>query len=463
MTTRFEFKLPDLAEGMVEGEIVAWLVAPGDEVKDEQPMVEVMTDKATVTISSPRPGKVLELGFEAGDIAPVGATLFVLAVAGEGAAEVALAAQQAPAAAQDLPAARPSTQPAEREQTEGVLAAAGGGGAVAARAVEPVPRGGGRALATPATRRFAREVGVDIGQVAGTGPAGRVTREDVEAFAKGGAGPAAQTPRATPAPQLAAVAQAPAYSQPHSAPAYSPPRSATAEEVEERVKIRGLRRAIYETMSRSKATASHFTYVEEIDCTNLVAARERLKAAAEARGLRLNYLPFIAKAVLLALRQYPKMNASVDDAAGEMVMKRYFHLGIAAATEAGLTVPVVRHADQLTLIELGLKVGELADKARAGKLSPPESKGSTFTITSLGKTGGLFATPIINHPEVAILGIHKMEPRAVVRGGQIVARQMMNISLSFDHRVIDGHEGADFTQRIKHYLEDPELMLLEMV
>ena len=174
------------------------------------------------------------------------------------------------------------------------------------------------------------------------------------------------------------------------------------------------------------------------------------------------YLPFISKACLLALRAFPKMNAVIDDAAGEYILKGHHHLGIAAATDAGLTVPVVRFADDLTLLELAARIQQLADGARSGTLKPDEASGSTFTITSLGKTGGLFATPIINHPEVAILGIHKMEARAVVRDGQVVARQMMNISLSFDHRLIDGHEGAEFAQRIKAYIEDPEMMMLEM-
>jgi pyruvate dehydrogenase E2 component (dihydrolipoamide acetyltransferase) len=240
-------------------------------------------------------------------------------------------------------------------------------------------------------------------------------------------------------------------------------RTPVAEESEDRQRVRGLRRAIHDAMARSKSTAAHFTYVDDVDCTNLVAARTRLKPVAESMGIRLNYLPFIAKAALLALNTHTKMNASMDDEAGEIVTKHHRHLGIAAATDAGLTVPTIKHADRLTLLELAASINDLGNKARTNTLAPHEIGGSTFTITSLGKLGGMFATPIINYPEVAILGIHRMEPRAVVRDGEIVARQMMNISLSFDHRIIDGHEGAAFAEHIKRYLEDPELMLLEMI
>lgn len=433
---RYEFKLPDLAEGMVEGEIVGWLVAPGDVVIPEQPMVEVMTDKATVVISSPRPGKVLELSYQSGDLAPVGTTLFVLEV------DAAEGADPEPAAS-PVPVATP---PASAPKSEAAPASF----APATRAVDApatVPRGAGKSVATPATRRLARELGVDIGQVEGTAPGGRVSPEDVRAFVEGHA----RSQAAAPVSAASAQAMAPLIA-----------RRATGEESETRTPLRGLRRAIYDTMTRSTRTAAHFTYVEEVDCTNLVQARERLKAAADAAGVRLSYLPFIAKASLLAMRAFPKMNATMDDAAGEFVQWGHHHLGIAAATDAGLTVPVIRFASDLTLIELSARIVDLSDKARRNRLSPEEARGSTFTITSLGKIGGLFATPIINHPEVAILGIHKMEPRAVVRDGQIVARQMMNLSLSFDHRVIDGHEGAAFAQRIKTYLEDPDLMLLEM-
>lgn len=462
---RLEFKLPDLAEGMVEGEVVAWLVKPGDTLSAEQPVVEIMTDKATVVIPTPHDGVVLELAYAAGDIVPVGQVLFVLDVADD-----VVSTQTSTTGVGSGPPVDPEGEAPAGASGAATLEAPTPA-AASARVAQPlagrVARGPGKALATPATRRYARELGVDIGAVTGTGPAGRVTSEDVEAFARGGA-PAAPAPTRE-APPASAPAPSAAASQPVTAPARpayryeAPAGGAPGEEAEERVKIRGMRRAIYEAMTRSKATAAHFTYVDEVECDNLVRARDALKAAAAARGVRLNYLPFIAKAALLALRRFPGINASVDDAAQEVVQKRYYHLGIAAATDAGLAVPVVRHADRLTLLDLAGHIQALGEGAKEGKLRPDQLKGSTFTITSLGKLGGLLATPIINHPEVAILGVHQMQQRAVVRDDQIVARTMMNLSLSFDHRVVDGHVGAAFCGEIKRYLEDPGLMMLEMV
>lgn len=449
---RYEFRLPDLAEGMVEGEIVSWLVAAGDVIAEEQPVVEVMTDKATVVIPSPTSGTMAELLFEPGDLAEVGQVLFVVETAGEKlpTKKVEKAAPTQPAVACEAAAPSvPASQPASPVQ---------------AVASKRAPRGSGGVLATPATRKLAREMDVDLLRVHGTGPGGRVTKADVRAHQGEVSSVAAlsASPQAVVAPPAStpAVSVTPAEKP---APVRAPAVTREPGEAEERIRVRGLRRAIYESMTRSKSTAAHFTFVEEIDCSQLVAARRRLKPAAEAHGVRFNYLPFIAKATLLALRSFPKMNASMDDEAGEIVIKRYYHLGFAAATTAGLMVPVLRDADQMTLLELAQGVADLAVKAREGRLAPSEAKGSTFTITSLGKLGGVLATPIINYPEVAIMGIHKMDDRAVVRDGKIVIRPMMNLSLSFDHRVIDGNEGAEFAQRVKYYLEDPELMLLEMV
>jgi len=444
---RYEFKLPDLAEGMVEGELVGFLVAVGDRVRAEQPVAEVMTDKATVVIPSPVAGAVVELPWQAGDIVKVGQPLIVFDAEGvvpaqpehAGHADANAIARAAPVtsvpvASTPVPAAVPTEVPAA--------------------APASVPRGS-RALAAPATRRLARELGLDIGLVTGTGPGGRVTPDDVQAFA---APVTARVPLAAttrPAPRVL----------PAQAPVWTPSRrDPIAGEPEERQKLRGLRRAIFETMGRSKRTAAHFTYVDEIDCEALVEAREKLAKAAERHGVRLTYLAFIAKAVLCALPRFPKLNATLDDEALEVVLKKYVHLGIAAATEPGLVVPVIRHADEMSLLDLAWHIQDLGDRAKSNTLRPDELKGSTITITSLGKLGGLFATPIINHPEVAIIGIHQMQKRAVVLDDdRIVARRRMNLSLSFDHRLIDGHEGAAFAQAVKAYLEDPELMLLETV
>jgi pyruvate dehydrogenase E2 component (dihydrolipoamide acetyltransferase) len=450
---RYEFKLPDLAEGMVEGELVGWLIAAGDVVKAEQPVAEVMTDKATVVIPSPVAGKALELPWHAGDIIKIGQVLAVFDAEGDAPAQRAQTAHALPAAdapkvtkaesvkvtQSETPKAEAMTEVAKVEPTAEVAT---------------VPRGS-RALAAPATRRLARELGVDIAEVTGTGPGGRVTPEDVQRKAE---------------PPKAAIPTAPvtaSQARPASKPTWAPtPRAATQGESEERQKLRGLRRAIYDAMTRSKSTAAHFTYVDEVDCENLFVAREKLGKALAPKGVKLTYLAFISKAVLLALPKFPKMNATVDDANQEVVLKKHVHLGIAAATDPGLVVPVIRHADKLTLTELAWHIQDLGERAKVNRLKPEELKGSTFTISSLGKLGGLHATPIINHPEVAIVGIHQMQKRAVVledEGDRIVARRRMNLSLSFDHRLIDGHEGAAFAQEVKRYLEDPELMLLEMV
>ena len=457
---RFEFKLPDLAEGMVEGELVGWLVEAGQAIKAEQPVAEVMTDKATVVIPSPVAGTMLELGANVGDIVSVGATLWTMDAEGPAPEQRQHAGHVNPGEG-----AKPAAQPAAPEAAP-----------VAAPAVAPapvvsedtaddpgVPRGS-KALATPATRRLARELGVDIGVVTGTGPAGRVTAEDVQRTAERGSRPPVQAvalaatplPAAQPAPREVAAKAASGWT-----PA---PRAAAAVESEERVRIRGLRRAIFETMARSKATAAHFTYVDEVDCEALVATRELLSGRAREQQVKFTYLAMIAKATALTLARFPKMNAQVDDRASELVLKRHIHLGIAVATDAGLVVPVIRHAQRMSMLELAWHISDLSERARQNRLKPDELKGSTFTVTSLGKLGGLFATPVINHPEVGILGIHQMQKRAVVMpDDSIVARQRMNISLSFDHRVIDGHEGAAFALEVKRYLEQPELMLLELV
>ena len=453
---RYEFKLPDLAEGMVEGELVGWLVAAGDVVKAEQPIAEVMTDKATVVIPSPVAGKAVELPWQAGDIVKGGQVLMVFEADGAAPTQRSHAGHVMPTDERPAEVKAPAVAlPAEASATSVAPATTTSVTPVSQPSAPATPRGS-RALAAPATRRLARELGLDIAEVTGTGPGGRVLPEDVTRHAG-----ALSVVQAKPAAPVERVAQAP-VAKPASKPAWAPAPRAAGEGGEERQKLRGLRRAIYETMARSKTTAAHFTYVDEVDCEALVAAREKLGAAVKDK-VKLTYLPFIAKAVLLTLPRFPKMNATVDDQNQEVVLKKYVHLGIAAATEPGLVVPVIRNADKLSILELAWYIQDLGERAKNNKLRPDELKGSTFTITSLGKLGGLFATPIINHPEVGILGIHQMNKRAVVVDDQIVARQRMNLSLSFDHRLIDGHEGAAFAQEIKRYLETPELMMLEMV
>jgi pyruvate dehydrogenase E2 component (dihydrolipoyllysine-residue acetyltransferase) len=393
----YEFRLPDIGEGVVEGEVVRWLVKEGDPLKEDQPMVEIMTDKATVEIPAPRRGRVAKRMFAEGERCPVGKVLIAIDV--DGAAEPVQPRL-------DIPAA---PHPAEPQS-----AAAGNGTGRHAQGV----------LATPATRKLARDVGVDIRSIDGTGPAGRITTDDVRARAGGNGAPAA-------APPLA-VSDADAV----------------------RVPFRGLRKRIAENLVRWKHVAPHATYVEEVDCTDLVALRARLnRELAASDGGKLSFLPFIIQATIGALKAFPQMNAALDEAAGEIVQWRRYHIGLATATDSGLMVPVIRDADRKSLRELGREIERLASATRNASATREELMGSTFTITSLGAWGGVMATAIINPSEVAILGVHKIARRPAVMGDKIAIRELMNLSLSFDHRLVDGLEAARFVGAIKAALE----------
>ncbi|RMG12320.1 MAG: 2-oxo acid dehydrogenase subunit E2 [Planctomycetota bacterium] len=447
-----EFLLPDIGEGVAEGEIVKWHVAPGQEVVEEQDFVEVMTDKATVMIPCPVTGVVGELLAQEGDVVPVHTPIATFAEVREG----KLAGAHGSAAAQG----------AQRAAQGSASASSGGASPSAGTALLERPQE--RVRATPATRKAARERGLDIRRIQGTGPHGRVTREDVERAARsasGGNGRAASAPRAparadAPAPRAPAPVAAP-RSAPAPLPAPTPLPAPGADEPEERVPLRGVRRKIAEFLQLSKRTAAHYTYVEEVDVTELVALRARMKPLAAERGAKLTYLAFIVKAVCHGLKQHPELNASLDEASSELVFKRYYHIGIAADTEQGLTVPVLRHADRRSLLDIAREIARLAEGTRSGTLRPEELSGSTFTITSAGHIGGLLATPILNYPEVGILGVHKIKKRPVVVDDQIAIRDIMYLSLSLDHRVVDGANAARFMNTVVQYLEDPQLLLLE--
>ncbi|HEY5146480.1 MAG TPA: dihydrolipoamide acetyltransferase family protein, partial [Polyangiaceae bacterium] len=294
-------------------------------------------------------------------------------------------------------------------------------------------------LATPATRKLARDLDLDLRHIAPSGPDGRVTKADVEGFT-----------RPAPAEVVTAI------------PATTAPTTANVAGLEERVPMVGVRRKIAQKMTLSKHTAAHYTFVDECDATALKALRARLKGAAEARGVGLTFLPFVVKAVVAALKKHPTLNTTLDEGTNEIVFRKYFHIGVATATEAGLFVPVVRDADKKSVLEIARDIERLSSEVRGGKARPEDLTGSTFTITSLGAKGGLFATPIINFPEVAILGVHQMKSKPVVRDGQIVIGDVMLLSLSFDHRIVDGHVGAAFALEVIAYLEAPETLLLEM-
>jgi len=433
----FRFVLPDIGEGVVEAEVQQWFVKPGDHVVEDQPLVEVMTDKATVTIPSPRRGTITKLLCPAGQMAKVHEP--ILEMVEDVRPERLPPAEIGPGEHMPAPEPEPGSEALEAHATGAAAAAA--------------PARGAKALATPAVRALARQMGVDIGGVAGTGKGGRVTREDLESVRHGRNGKAA-APEPPPAPQRPAPFAAALPSAP---PVTLPP---TEDEV---LPLRGVRRRIAERMAQSKRTAAHFTFVEEADVTELKKVRDRIAAAAEAQGVKVTFLPFLVKAAVAALKKHPWLNATLDEARSEIRLRRQYHIGIASATEQGLMVPVVRSADKLSLLDLAREIERLAVASKAGRARPEELTGSTFTITSLGARGGLLATPVINYPEVAILGVHRMRPTPVVRDGQIVVRDMMNVSLSSDHRVVDGNVAAEFTYTLIRYLEDPNLLFMEMV
>jgi len=430
---RLEFKLPDIGEGVAEGEVVKWLVEAGASVKEHQSVVEVMTDKATVEIPAPAAGKIVSLGAKAGDVVPVGAVLFVMETAAATAAAPAPVAQ--PAAAAAAPA---------RE-----LVAVGAAPAVQAA---PARADDSRVLAVPSARRVARELGLSLADVAGSGRNGVVRRADVEAFAKA----REAAPAAARAPAAAATA-APAR-------AAAPATSFAPGERETRIPFRGVRRKISEAMVRSKFTAAHFTVVEEVDVTDLVRLREQAKAFTEGSGVKVTYMPFIMKATAMALLKFPMLNAHLDESAGEIVRYGYVNLGIAMDTEQGLIVPVLKEIQSKSILQIAAELAELAERTRVGKVKPEELKGSTFSITNAGNIGGIMATPIINFPDVAILGVHRLMKKPGVvetpQGDKIEVRQYMNFSCSVDHRLADGADGARFLVYLKKLLESPGLLAL---
>jgi pyruvate dehydrogenase E2 component (dihydrolipoamide acetyltransferase) len=444
----YKLELPDIGEGVVEAEVQQWFVKEGDQVTEDQPLVEVMTDKATVTIPSPRRGKVTRLYCKVGDLAKVHAPLVELELDG-GAPRAAPQAPDRAAVASATEAASvtsaPRAAPSPSAPTETATAVVGH-----------------KALATPAVRAMARELGLDVNQVAGSGPGGRVTKDDLQAHRNGRNGHAVLA-RGLGAPSP--TSEAGRGPTPPGAPAVGAPmaeRPAAPGGTEERVPLRGLRKRIAEHMARSKRTAAHFTFVEQADVTELVRVKDRMAEAAKAEGVRLTFLPFVVKAVVAALQKHSKLNAFLDEERQELVLLRRWDIGIAAATDAGLLVPVVRGADRRSLLDVAREIERLAGESRAGKARPEDLGRSTFTVTSLGALGGLFATPVLNFPEVGILGLHRIRPTPVVKDGQIVVRDVMHVSVTCDHRVVDGHEAAAFAYEVIRMLEDPNLLFMRL-
>ena len=438
-------KVPDIGEGIAEVELAAWNVKPGDMVTEDQSLADVMTDKATVEVPSPVNGTVLELAGKLGDLLAVGSVLIRIEVDGPGnestepgtrsAAPAAAAAKTPAIPAVVAPtvvapvAAVPAAQPLRPAPATPAPAAASPTRAVRAPAIRAA---GERPLASPAVRRRAWDMGIELKFVLGSGPAGQISHEDLDAYVAGSGGQAA-----------------PVSSQ------YAR-RSG-----EQAIPVVGMRRKIAQKMQESKRRIPHFSYVEEIDVTELEALRQRLNELyGKTRG-KLTMLPFIMRAVVLAVRDFPMVNARYDDDAGVVTRYAAVHLGIAAQTDAGLMVPVVRHAETFDLWASAAEVGRLAEAARSGKALRDELSGSTLTITSLGPLGGIVSTPVINHPEVGIIGTNRMVERPMFRDGQVVARKLMNLSSSFDHRVVDGYNAAEFIQRVRALLEAPATLFVE--
>ncbi|TJW59777.1 MAG: 2-oxo acid dehydrogenase subunit E2 [Mesorhizobium sp.] len=432
-------KLPDVGEGVAEAELVEWHVKVGDLVREDTVLAAVMTDKATVEIPSPVDGEILWLGAEIGDTVAIGSPIVRLKVAGEGnvrpqsdAAEEAIKAEPPAKLPTPKPEAAPASPKAQSKAAEPKAKPAPAPANGAARnLVSGAPRPEGeKPLASPAVRLRAREAGIDLRQVAGSGPAGRIGHEDIEAFLARG-------------PQVAKTSGL-----------------ARKDNVED-IKVIGLRRKIAEKMALAKSRIPHITYVEEIDVTSLEELRATLNKEKRQDRPKLTLLPFLMRAMVKAIADQPSINAIFDDEAGIIHQHGGVHIGIAAQTPSGLVVPVVKHAEARDLWECGAEVNRLAEAAKSGTASRDELSGSTITITSLGAMGGVATTPVINYPEVAIVGVNKMMVRPVWDGTQFIPRKMMNLSSSFDHRVIDGWDAAVFVQRIKALLETPALIFVD--
>ncbi len=438
----YEFRLPDIGEGVAEGEVVQWFVKEGDTVQEDAPLVSVLTDKANVEIPSPKAGKILHLHAAVGDKVKVGGLLVSIETGGS--------PRAAPTGADSVRPEAPSGGKASPVSPQTSAAAPN------------VPASGtpsGRSLASPYLRRLAAERGIDLSTLHGSGAGGRITEADL---APGGAAPPSSVPPQSSAGS--ASPETPTASRKEEPPAKVTPKPGDeAAGVLERIPIRGIRRVIFEHMAEATHRAAHFTYVEEVDVTELVRFRDRMAKHVEKDGVRLSYLPFIIKAVIAGFKAQPRANATIDEEAKELVVYSTYNIGIATAAPEGLLVPVVHQAEQRSVSQLAREIQELAEKARAGRLQREEMMGGTFTITSLGALGGILATPILNYPEVAILGVHKIVRRPIYRpDGQLGPADLMNLSLSLDHRVLDGIVAAQFIAVVKSCLEDPHQLFSEL-
>ncbi|MFB5660742.1 dihydrolipoamide acetyltransferase family protein [Alteribacillus sp. HJP-4] len=442
----YEFKLPDIGEGIHEGEIVKFFVKKGDTVQEDDILCEVQNDKAVVEIPSSVDGTVLDVKVEEGETCVVGDVIMTI---DDGSGD-----SSSDNSDKDEDKEEKAEEPKEKEDTEDKSeekqeAEAKSTETASEESGDTEEDDGKRVIAMPSVRKFAREKDVNIRKVKGSGKNGRVIKEDIEAYLEGGADSETadkgdQQPEETAAPEK----QTPASAQDTAA-------------MEERVPLKGIRKAIAKAMVNSKHTAPHVTHMDEVDVTKLVENRRKYKPIAAEQEIKLTYLPYVVKALTSALRKYPALNASIDDENQEIVYKNYYNIGIAADTEQGLVVPVVKEADRKSIFSLADEINGLATKARDGKLSSEEMKGGTSTISNVGSAKGLWFTPVINHPEVAILGIGRIEEKAIVRDGEVVIAPMLALSLSYDHRLVDGVTAQNALNQVKRLLNDPELLVME--
>ncbi len=432
----FQFKLPDIGEGIHEGEIVKWFVKPGDKIQEDDVLCEVQNDKAVVEIPSPVKGTVEKILVEEGTVATVGQVLITfdapgyedLKFKGDAEDEVEVK-EEAKQQAESERAEQANSTPVQEEESTPVR----------------------RVIAMPSVRKYAREKGVDIRQISGSGNNGRILKNDIDAYLDGG----------TQSQKVEATKDVNDISQETAAPKDEQVIIPQGQYPETREKMSGIRKAIAKAMVNSKHTAPHVTLMDEVEVTKLVAHRKKFKVVAAEKGIKLTFLPYVVKALTSALREYPILNTSVDDEKSEIVQKHYYNIGIAADTDKGLLVPVIKDADRKSIFSISDEINGLATKAREGKLTPDEMKGASCTITNIGSAGGQWFTPVINHPEVAILGIGRIAEKAIVKDGEIVAAPVLGISFSFDHRIIDGATAQNAVNHIKRLLNDPELLLME--
>lgn len=451
----FEFRMPDIGEGIHEGEIVKWFVKPGDKIQEDDVLCEIQNDKAVVEMPSPVEGTVEEIVVEEGSVAVVGDVIIRIDAPGyenlqfkgddhhKEEQSTATTSAQVQGTAEDGDPVEKAPVEGDSKETESKQTAT------------PVPTtvtsSNNRVIAMPSVRKYARTNDVDIHLVSGTGKNGRILKSDIDNYLNGGAENKPET--------VSTVEET--KSETTTTTNMEVPVSFEGEFPETREKISGIRKAIAKAMVHSKQTAPHVTLMDEVDVTELVAHRKKFKNIALEKGIKLTYLPYVVKALVSTLREFPELNRSFDDAANEIIQKHYYNIGIAADTDKGLLVPVVKHADRKSIFKISAEINDLATKAREGKLSPNEMKGGTCSITNIGSAGGQWFTPVINHPEVAILGIGRISEKPVIKNGEIVGAPVLALSLSFDHRMIDGATAQNALNHLKRLLSDPELLLME--